>query len=214
MQEGSDALDQYITALDDLSDASDDTPMPGAPATEALLEQELVNEKSVHRQAFSARLCCMKVAASLGATWPRTRSWTSPRKRSLAWQIRNKCWFKINVTRAKALVKTWVAFQDIQSTFSGSKFQRGNCNKIEEMHRLGTIEEEYKTTRDNVAQIMMCKSLIMPISGKTPEKVGMKSLTITEALKAEVGMKLRGIATSTVPTAFDRWDKRGRTSNT
>ena len=60
----SDALDLYITLLEDLSDASIDASMPNAPAIKALLELERVYVKSVHRQAFSVLLSCLRAAAS------------------------------------------------------------------------------------------------------------------------------------------------------
>ena len=120
--------------------------------------------------------CCLVCQRRLlvGATQLWTLPWTSLKERNLVWQIQNKVLSNGNYTQANALkqdwqpfVITWVAFQGVQSSCSGSKFLFVGCDKIEQEHELEKIEEEYKATEDDIAQIMLIKSLIKAISGTT-----------------------------------------------
>ena len=83
------------------------------------------------------------------------------------------------------------SFQRIQFLFWG-------CDKIEQEHELEIIEEGYKATRHKIAQFTLIKWLIRPISGEDT-----KGRRDDEALKPEIGMRLRVMATAVVPTAFD-----------
>lgn len=103
----------------------------------------------------------------------------------------------VSSTRANALKHNWQPFVNTREVLVFL-----SRDKIEQ--ELEIMGEEYKATRDNIAQIMLIKSLIRPISRAEPrEGVVMKSLTTIKASEAEIGMKLQGIATSVVPTAFD-----------
>ena len=188
----SDALDQYITALEDLSDASSDASMP-----------------TCHKSASRAGAGACEVGPppgvfGVGDGFSLARLGYG-RYLGLHAEL---LLLKVNSTQANALtqdwellVNTWVAFQDFQSTSSRYKFLFLGCDMIEQEHELEMIEEVYKATGEKE-----CPDHVDQVSDQAHQWERHKRKRGDEAFKAmnaEIGMTLREIATSLVPTAFD-----------